>query len=370
MSKILLIDDDTNLRETIEEFLLYQQFEVVCASNGQEALDALDNWTPDVILCDILMPIMDGPTFHDIIKNNTLLSAIPFIFLSAKKEENLMRKCFLQGADDFLSKPFQINDLLKIIEVKSERFKKIKNSYPNLFIGQRNILVREVNTPLNGILGFVDVLLEKEEYFTQNDSHEFLKAIKSSSVRLNRTLQNIFLYQNVIANDFYFNQNEHCSISLLIPKVLGDLESLHIGSMKRIKLNLKKGTLAVDKQNLIFILFEVIDNALKFSNGRSIQVLGSKYNDEFYEIIIKDQGIGFTENELSLIAAGKQFHRDKQEQQGLGLGLYLSRYIVKKLKGLFSITSEKDIGTIIKIYLPTYEKKYRNKLELIKNTAI
>lgn len=370
MSKILLIDDDTNLRETIEEFLTFEQFEVVTASNGQEALDAMDNWTPDVILCDILMPIMDGPEFHDIIKNDTLLSAIPFIFLSAKKEEDLMRKCFLQGADDFLSKPFQIRDLLKIIEVKSERFKKIKNSYPNLFIGQGNFLMHEVNTPLNGIIGFVNVLLEKEEYFTQNDSHEFLKAIKSSSVRLNRTLQNIFLYQNVIANDFYFDQNKHCSITLLIPQVLDDLASLHDNSTKRIKLSLKKGRLALDKQHLILVLSEVIDNALKFSNGRSIQVLGSNYNDEFYEINIKDQGIGFTENELSQIAAGKQFHRDKQEQQGLGLGLYLSRYIVKKLNGLFSITSEKDIGTMIKIYLPTCTKKMSSKIEFNINNTV
>ena len=81
-------------------------------------------------------------------------------------------------------------------------------------------------------------------------------------------------------------------------------------------------------------------------------VSSSIYNQEFYELVIKDFGIGFSENELTRIGATQQFNRERQEQQGLGLGLFLSRIIINKQKGVFSITSKEKEETTIKILLP------------------
>jgi two-component system sensor histidine kinase/response regulator len=125
-NKILLVDDELNLRETISELLRYHNYDVKTANNGQEALDILEYWQSDLILCDIIMPVMDGNTLHEIIKDIPSLNTIPFIFLTAKKENNLMRKCLLEGADDYVAKPFKIKELTSIIESKLERFEKIK----------------------------------------------------------------------------------------------------------------------------------------------------------------------------------------------------------------------------------------------------
>jgi two-component system sensor kinase len=82
--KILLVDDEENLRETISELLIYENYEVKIASNGQKALEILDDWIPDLIISDIMMPIMDGH-FHKLVKENITLNSVPFLFIAKKK---------------------------------------------------------------------------------------------------------------------------------------------------------------------------------------------------------------------------------------------------------------------------------------------
>lgn len=104
-----------------------------------------------------------------------------------------------------------------------------------------------------------------------------------------------------------------------------------------------------------FILFELIGNALKFSkNDKKIIVSGKIYNNEYYELLIQDFGIGFSTEELKEIDVHKQFDRNKKEQQGLGLGLFISKAFIKKTKGVFSIISQKNVGTTIKLFFPLH----------------
>jgi signal transduction histidine kinase len=109
----------------------------------------------------------------------------------------------------------------------------------------------------------------------------------------------------------------------------------------------------MSEKYLHFVLFELIDNALKFSPSTKIVcVSGERFNDEYYELVIRDFGIGFSEEELKKIGAAQQFNREEREQQGLGLGLFLSKIIIKKSKGVFTIISNTNEGTSIKIFLP------------------
>jgi CheY-like chemotaxis protein len=129
MSKIeiLLIDDEPNVRETIKELLIFKNYDVRTAADGQEALAVLENWMPDLILCDMVMPVMNGTEFFDIVKNNAFLNHIPFIFLSAKNEIDLIKKCLMNGADGFLVKPFKINELTLVLTTRLERMEKNKD---------------------------------------------------------------------------------------------------------------------------------------------------------------------------------------------------------------------------------------------------
>ena len=84
MSKILIVDDELSLRETIADLLVFYNYEVKSAGNGKEALEILDLWLPDFIISDIMMPIMDGHLFYEIIKEKKMFKQIPFLFLTAK----------------------------------------------------------------------------------------------------------------------------------------------------------------------------------------------------------------------------------------------------------------------------------------------
>jgi two-component system sensor kinase len=98
-----------------------------------------------------------------------------------------------------------------------------------------------------------------------------------------------------------------------------------------------------------------LDNALKFSEtNKKIIVSGKKYNTEYYELVIQDSGIGFSEKQLNEINVNQQFDRDKKEQQGLGLGLFISKIFIQKTRGVFSIISQKNVGTTIKLFFPLH----------------
>lgn len=352
-NKILLVDDEFNLRETITELLTYQNYDVKTATNGQEALDLLEHWMPDLIICDIMMPVMDGNTLYQIIKETQSLNPIPFIFLTAKKELNLERNSLLDGVDAFISKPFKIKELIVTIENKIERFEKIKNTYNNLYTGKKRSFLHEINTPLSGILGSIELLINYHENLDKKEVLNLYKSIKISGDRLNRTMQNIILYQNFKNNTLDFSDESQSEISNIFSNVKESLVPIYDNKEKLINFEIEKANIKISNENLYFILFELIDNSLKFSPANKIVMIsGVRLNEKFYELIIRDFGIGFNEHELKKIGAAKQFNREEREQQGLGLGLFLSKIIIKKSKGVFTIISKENEGTTIKIFLP------------------
>lgn len=356
-NKILLVDDEVNLRDTIAELLMYENYTVKLASNGQDALDILDHWIPDLIISDIMMPIMDGNDFHDIIKENANLSSIPFIFITAMNEENQMRKYLTKGADDFLAKPFKIKDLIEIVKNKIDRFNKIKNAHSNIYIGEKKHFSHEINTPLHGILGAVNLLMENDD-FNKEDLLLFYESIKISGERLNKTMQNVMLFQSIKNNSLQFNTNDSSSILNSFFAAQTKLLEIYPDHEDRIHFEIDKADLKINKSHLELVLFELIDNALKFSPIDSkINITGAPFNDALYSLTIADQGIGFSEEQLEQIGPAQQFDREKYEQQGLGLGLYLSKFIIKNYDGLFNINSTVNVGTSINILLPLTASK-------------
>ena len=116
MSKVLLIEDDKVLRENTAELLELSNFEVITACNGKDGLKIATTEHPDLIVCDIMMPKMDGYTVLEQLSEQNSTKYIPFIFLSAKTERQDVRKGMNLGADDYITKPFTEDELLSAIE--------------------------------------------------------------------------------------------------------------------------------------------------------------------------------------------------------------------------------------------------------------
>jgi PAS domain S-box-containing protein len=124
MKKILIIEDDKILRENTAEFLLEEEFDVYTACNGHEGIKAVFENFPDLILCDISMPEMDGYEVYRQLQADAAASLIPFIFLTARVENDDIRLGMGMGVDDYITKPFNIDELLNSINARIDRQEK------------------------------------------------------------------------------------------------------------------------------------------------------------------------------------------------------------------------------------------------------
>ncbi|WP_027124969.1 response regulator [Gelidibacter mesophilus] len=114
--KVLLIEDDAILRENTAELLEFSNYEVIVASNGEIGVEKAKSENPDIIVCDIMMPVLDGYGVFEILSQEEDTKFIPFIFLSAKTERKDVRKGMELGADDYITKPFSEDELVNAIK--------------------------------------------------------------------------------------------------------------------------------------------------------------------------------------------------------------------------------------------------------------
>jgi len=121
MKKILVIEDEAEMRRNITKLLHYHNYEPLGAANGREGVEIARKEMPDLILCDVMMPEMDGYGVLQAVQGEAMLARTPFIFLTAKGEKNDQRSGMNLGADDYLTKPVAHVDLLRAIETRLRR---------------------------------------------------------------------------------------------------------------------------------------------------------------------------------------------------------------------------------------------------------
>jgi DNA-binding NarL/FixJ family response regulator len=139
--KLLLIDDDPNLILLVKDYLEFRGYNVDTAENGREALELLDNLVPDMIICDVMMPEMDGYTLVKHIREEPVTNRIPVLFLSAKGQSQDRVKGLNEGADVYMSKPFEPEELVAQVESSLKQIKRWESGRPKGLDGAPTIVV-------------------------------------------------------------------------------------------------------------------------------------------------------------------------------------------------------------------------------------
>ncbi|MBV4360276.1 response regulator [Pinibacter aurantiacus] len=160
MRNILIIDDQTEIRENITEILTLAGYNALNAENGKRGIEVALANKPDLIVCDIMMPELDGYGVLHMLRKNPTTENTPFIFLTAKTERNDFRKGMEMGADDFITKPFDDIELLKAIEVRLKKLDVLNKGYEATGQGI-NSLLRD----LKGT-GFMNMQMDQYEHVT------------------------------------------------------------------------------------------------------------------------------------------------------------------------------------------------------------
>ena len=205
MTTILLIEDNDVIRTNTAQILTLTGYAVQTAENGKVGVEkALEN-RPDLIICDIMMPVLDGYGVLHIFNKNPQLSGIPFIFLSAKIERSDFRKGMDLGADDYLTKPFEESELLSAIEGRLSRFQHIDAPEPATAVSPADRPKSEYDLRQDGLGQFLDdalrlgngltlsadrkihILRKKQCIYSEGDEPTRLYFLKSGKVKTIRT---------------------------------------------------------------------------------------------------------------------------------------------------------------------------------------
>src|ERR1041385_1736007 len=129
MKTILIIEDNRDVRENTAEILELAGYRVLQAENGKLGVEVAQSMKPDLIICDIMMPVLDGYGVIHLLSKNQETASIPFIFLTAKAERSDFRKGMEMGADDYVTKPFDDIELLNAVESRLKKAEVMKKEF-------------------------------------------------------------------------------------------------------------------------------------------------------------------------------------------------------------------------------------------------
>lgn len=190
MKTILLIEDNTEVRENTAEILELSGYKVLQAENGKVGSEIAIKQKPDLIICDIMMPVLDGYGVIHILSNNPDTASIPFIFLTAKGERNDFRKGMELGADDYITKPFDDVELLKAVESRLKKTSLLKTEYSRDSAGIVKFMdeaksLQELKNLTNGAKS--KVFKKKDLIFTEGNSPNYLYLLEKGKVKIYRS---------------------------------------------------------------------------------------------------------------------------------------------------------------------------------------
>ena len=356
---ILVIDDEEDFRVLITVTLTMVGYTILEASNGLDGLAAVKTNHPNLVLCDVNMPTMDGYTLLRKMKEDPECASIPFIFLTGDATRSDMRQGMQLGADDYLTKPFTSDELIAAVETRLSRKQSLQKYYESQFDDIKTSFVKslphEFRTPLSAILGFAQYL-NVESDLPPKEVKEIGALIFKSGQRLHHLLENMILFGELqfLAND----QNRIAtmrreSITLLreIIRSTADKEAAIHGRVGSISISVKDSPVQISMEHLTKIMEEIIDNALKFSEAGTKIDISSEENDAAILVTIRDEGRGMSAEQIRKVSGFQQFERRYYEQQGAGLGLAIAKTLAELYGGSLTIESAEKTGTTAKISL-------------------
>lgn len=323
MSKILIIEDEKILRETLTDILEISGYIVVQARDGEEGIEVFNKITPDLIICDINMPKMDGFEVFKILEALITESEFPpFIFLSSKTEPKSIREGMNLGAVDYITKPYSVPELLKVIGLRLEKRKKLQKALIN---DERERMSQELHNGVQSLIiaagmGIRTVVSRLDEMPKKEQD-----LLKNSVQLLNQAISETRSVSHNLIPDLIQTHGLENYLNLIFLAIRSSTE-IKIDLNINIEEDLIQSQLKIDICRLVQ---EMINNTLKHAKAKTISVKMVKVNSEI-TLEFQDDGIGFNSN------------KDTE-----GIGLQSLRKKISQLNGKITLNSYPKKGTRI-----------------------
>lgn len=373
--KILIVDDIPKNIQVLGNILMAENYQLSYSQNGKEALAAVKQNEFDLILLDIMMPVLDGYEACRQLKSDPKTKNIPIIFLTAKVEKESVVKGLKLGAVDYVTKPFNADELLarvrthlslkdkteqlqsmnQILEQKvSERTAQLKEANVKLSTLEKakseflTIISHEIRTPLNGISGFADILLDS---LASTEHEEFIKYLKTSSDRLVRFSEMALLITQLNAEK-YTVEMIPMNLEKIILSALEELqEKLDVKNINIEKDFTKDITIITNYDLIQKSLVNILENSIDYSPENGQIFINTLIDNEAIVIEVCDQGPGFSESAISKLFE-YFFIDDVMHSEGLGLGLAAVKLVMDSHSGSISIQNREESGAQVRLSFP------------------
>lgn len=354
MNKILVIDDEHAIRSDIVQILEFEGFQVMDAPNGIIGIQRAKTFLPDVIICDIMMPELDGYDVLQELRDFPPTAAVPFLFLTALNDRQSQRQGMSLGADDFITKPFQSEELLAAIFARLKQQKRMqamteqnmKQVNENVF----KMVSDRLRQPMDSMNMVMDVIRLQMDSLPPEDLRDLLETVDYGNRRLTRLVDEIVL--NVQLDSGLLTPDKIVADGDIFP--LREVWMLAIGEARKYateRPDVEIYTDEIDEGLLIcgqrmalqFALSQMIGHALTYApdNGEVTITQWQCETDGCVRILHKGQ-VDFAEVFES-------------NQQGTTLGLTLVKRIIEAHNGHFYTRAEVDKDTQITVRLPLVE---------------
>lgn len=361
---ILVVEDEAPLRAQIVDMLELEGFDVSEAESGGVALGLLQHIMPDIIICDIAMPDFDGYDVLKHVRQHHHLAQTPFIFVTARADRQSQRHGMDIGADDYLTKPFTRRELLSSIQTRLERHQSIvKQSESELDRAKKQLthmVAHELRTPLISVTMVHELISNKLDDLSRSDLKGLLEFMESGNQRMRHLVDQMVLFTELNTGALSENRLAEYGQMVDIQMLITDsIEQAHQFAYRNqtipIKRRQKKVFAAVHclPNPLRFAMGELITNALIYSPENASIIIEELVQDKWVYVSVVDSGPGLTTNRLKQASMPfEQIDREKQEQQGMGMGIPLATRIIELHGGTLEIDATAGGGTRARVKLP------------------
>lgn len=361
---ILIVDDNQTNIILLQAILKRAKYNTVSATNGTDALRIMQEMHPDLVLLDIMMPEMDG---YEVARRKDEIEdiqSIPFLFVTALSDTNSMVKGFKAGCSDFITKPFNTEEILirihhQIINVENRRIINSKNEELKSLIRNRDklyaVVAHDLRSPLGTIKSVLDILDENlNSEIIGFELYDLLHATTESADELFGLLENLLFWTRTQMGKLIFQPKE-IKITDAVTDAIKATSSM--SNIHRIDIsysdNTDNATVLADKNMITTVIRNILVNAIKFSDEDSSIEIETKIVDNQLSCSITDHGCGMDDEvkqalqqQISITTTGKH------QEEGTGLGLTLCREFIRAHNGNLSFESEMNVGTTFTFTIP------------------
>lgn len=364
---VLLADDNADMRHYVGK-LLSDHFDLITATNGEEAFEKIVSRRPDLVLTDVMMPGLDGFGLLKKIRNHKGVRTTPVIFLSARAGEDSKVEGLEAGADDYLIKPFSARELIARVDSNlrinaARRLAEQERLYSelqkmNATLQQSNedlrqfahVASHDLKEPVRKVKVYTGRLQEDSGTVFSGKARGYLEKINSAANRMLTMIEGVLHYSTINTTE---QQTEAVDLNRIIRAIETDLD-LVIGQKKATIHYSQLPTVEGAAVLLYQLFYNLINNSLKFARADVPCTIGitSKIDRDQALIRITDNGIGFDQEQAERIFDTFSRLNAKDKYEGTGLGLSLCRKIVNRHGGEIEAVGKKGEGSEFHIRLP------------------